>query len=154
MYAPALIDCNVISIEAYEGEDDVRWSSDCDEGLGHQVALGESNIESAWDEFRSIETNNSIGEGDISGYSELEVEPMGEDENAYNLLWLQEEMDKYYESISNGDSENNLDRAYEAKNTHIVVRRTMHPDKDNPSVLLSYEIREGNERCQPREAQG
>jgi len=89
-------------------------------------------------------TTNSINERDLSRFLELEVEPMEEGENAYNLMWLEVDMDKYYESISNIDSKNNLARSYDAKNTHNVARRATSKErrarKNNSIQVGIYEV--------------
>jgi len=51
------------------------------------------------------------------------------DEEAYDLLWLEAKVEKYFLSYSIEDSYDNLAHLQEAKNTHNVARRTTkkHP---------------------------
>ena len=68
-------------------------------------------------------TTNSIDEQDLLGFSKPEAEIVENEEEAYDLLWLEAEMDKYCLSYSSGESHNNLSHVEEAKNTHNVASR-------------------------------
>ena len=53
------------------------------------MVLDESDIESAWDEFHSLGTTNSIEDMDLSRFHEVKMELPKEDELTYDLLWLE-----------------------------------------------------------------
>ena len=142
MSALALIDCNTISVEAITNTEEVTPEPNQDQALDHRVVLEESDIESAWDEFIYVGTTNSVGERDLSGFSEPEAEIEEKDEEAYDLLWLEAEMDKYCVSYSSEESDDNLAQTLETKNTHNVARRATKKERrakrKNPTQVGVY----------------
>lgn len=141
MFVLALIDFNAISIEAFGEEEYVNPTIDNYQPLNHRVVLEEFNIESAWDKFCSLGTTNSVKDMDLYGFPDLEVELMEEDDNAYELLCSEVDMDKY-ESISSGDFDDNLAWICETKNIHNVGRRAIKKErrakKRNPTQIGVY----------------
>ena len=139
MSALALIDCNTITVEAIKEVQKI----DSDQALNHTVVLKESDIESTWNEFKSVSTTYSVGEKDLSGFPEPEANVAEKDEEAYDLLWLEAEMDKYCLSYSSGESDDNLAHAEEAKNPHNVARRATKKNrrikKKNPTQTGVYQ---------------
>ena len=138
MSALALIDYNTIYVEAIEEVKDTNL----DQSLDHRVVLDESDAGRAWDEFKSVGTTNSIKERDFSRFPEPEAKITEKDEEAYDLLWLEAEMDKYYLSCSSKESNDNLAQVEEAKNSHNVVRRAtkkqQRAKKNNPAQMTAY----------------
>jgi len=56
-------------------------------------------------------------------FLEPKAEIVEKDEEVYDLLWLEAEMDKYFLSYSSGELDDKLTHAKEAKETHNVARR-------------------------------
>ena len=120
-----LVDCNNITIEAIKEAQKIDSGQD----LNHIVVLKETGIESTWDESESVSIAYSVEEKYPLGFPELEANVAEKDEKAYDLLWLEAEMDKYCLSYSSGESNNNLAHAKEAKYPHNVARRATKKNK-------------------------
>lgn len=91
----ALIYCNTILVEVITDTEEVILEPYQDQALDHMVVLEGSYIESAWDEFIYVGTTNLVEKRDLSRFLEPEAEIEEKDEEAYNLLWLEAEMNKY-----------------------------------------------------------
>lgn len=139
MSSLTLIDCKTIIVQAIEEV----IETNLDRALDHIMVIDVSDPKSAWDAFRSEATTNFVGKWDILGFLELEVEIVEIEEEAYDLLWLEVEMDKYFLSHFSGEFDDNVAHAKEVKNNHNVARRVTkkqwRSERNNPAHVGVYE---------------